>query len=57
VDARLWARVLTGHWPLATNHWQLFICEPTMNSPCGKHSATPAPSPSLLEIQPMVFPS
>jgi hypothetical protein len=48
----------TGHWPLTTGHC---LYEPTMNSLCGKRipreSHTPAPSPSLLRIQPMVFPS
>jgi len=31
------------------------ICERTMNRTCGKQFHHPAPSPSLLEIQPMVF--
>jgi hypothetical protein len=38
--------LITGHWPL-----------PTAFPLVENESLTPAPSPSLLRIQPMVFPS
>jgi hypothetical protein len=47
-----------GPWPLTTGHC---LCKRQMNSLCGKRipneSLNPAPRPSLLRIQPVVFPS
>jgi hypothetical protein len=45
-------KLFTGNWQLGTGNC---LYEHTMNCPCGKNSHTPAPSPSLLRIQPMVF--
>ena len=46
-------RLLADHWPLITG--RRLLCERPMNSTCGKQILAPAPSPSLLRIQPMVF--